>query len=101
MQVAITPHLLRAYKMEEESWGTQITEAPISREMAHADGPLTIYLQVPEVEVDTWKQLLQAVGYWGQASSLASCLFIDNCPPPHAECILPVRKWTYLLLCSL
>lgn len=92
-RVAITPHVLRAYKMEEESWGTQILEAPISREMAHADGPLTIYLQVPEPEVEMWKEILQAVGYWGQASSVTWCTQLEEQAPILQECILPLHDW--------
>src|SRR5215813_2349757 len=44
-RVALTSHVLRAYKVEDK---TQVTsEAPVSREMAHALGPITIYIQVP------------------------------------------------------
>lgn len=69
--VAISSHLLRAYKMEREAWGTRVAEAPILREMAQADGPLTVYLHVPEAEATMWQRLLKAIGYWGQTDSLA------------------------------
>lgn len=92
-RVAISPQILRAYKMEEESWGMQITEAPISREMAHADGPLTIYLWVPKAEAAMWQELLLAIGYWGQTSSLACCLRVEERVPSLQECIVPLRQW--------
>lgn len=70
-RVAISPHLLRAYKMVREAWGTRITESPILREMAQADGPLTVYLHIPETEAHMWQHLLKSIGYWGQTDSLA------------------------------
>src|SRR5713226_5802206 len=42
-RVAFTSHVLRAYKVEEKTQETN--EAPISREVAHAEGLMTIYLQ--------------------------------------------------------
>jgi hypothetical protein len=92
-RVAISPHLLRAYKMEREAWGTRITEAPILREMAQADGPLTVYLRIPEAEADMWQQLLKAIGYWGQTSSLAWCVQVGEQVPSPQECIVPLRQW--------
>ena len=94
-RVAISPHTMWAYKMEAESWGTRITEAPIVREMAQAEGPLTIYLVVPEPERTIWKEVLGAVGYWGQTSSLAWCIAIGEQAPSPQECILPLRHWRH------
>lgn len=42
--VAFSHHVLRAYKIEERQGYVQVNEAPITREMAHAEGPMTVYL---------------------------------------------------------
>jgi hypothetical protein len=86
-RVALSPQLLRAYKVEKNSR----SEAPISREMAHAEGLLSIYLQVPIPMQDHFRQLLQMIGYWGQASSLAWCTCIEKSLPPIDECVTPLR----------
>lgn len=92
-RVAISPQILRAYKMEEEAWGTQITESLTIRDMAHADGPLTIYLRVPKAEAAMWQELLLAIGYWGQTNSLACCLRVEERAPVLQECLVPLRPW--------
>lgn len=73
-RVALTPQILRAYKVDRHS--QHISEAPISRDMAQAEGPLSIYLQVPLPMLDAFRQLLLMIGYWGQASSLTWCTSI-------------------------
>ena len=88
-RVALTPHVLRAYKGEEKTQET--SEAPISREVAHAEGQMTIYLQVPMSSRDPFSQVLSMIGYWGQASSLAWCTGIQESVPPLDECVLPLR----------
>jgi len=85
-RVALSPQLLHAYKHSNS-----ISEAPISREMAHAEGSLSIYLQVPIAMQDDFRQLLQMIGYWGQASSLAWCTCIEKSPPPLDSCVTPLR----------
>jgi hypothetical protein len=40
---------------------------------------------------DSFRQLLQMIGYWGQASSLAWCTSIENGTPPTDECVTPLR----------
>jgi hypothetical protein len=97
-KVALSFHRLRAYKVapHAQHLTEQITEAPISREMAHAHGPLSIYLQVPFPLLDPFRQLLQMVGSWGQASSLAWCCCIEaHQPPPTDECVIPLRLFQH------
>ena len=80
-RVALTPQILRVYKVDTHTQHS--IEAPSSRDMAHAQGPLSLYLQVPLSMRDAFHQLLQMIGYWGQASSLAWCSSIqDHLPPP-------------------
>jgi hypothetical protein len=88
-RVALAPHVLHAYKIDDKT--QQQSCAPISREMAHAEGPLTIYLHLPIAMQDRFRQLLQMVGYWGQASSLACCTGIEQSQPPLDECATPLH----------
>jgi hypothetical protein len=88
-RVALTAQVLRAYKAEEHPH--EISEAPISREVAHAEGPMTAYIQVPRPKQDAFCQVLGMIGYWGQASSLAWCTGIQESVPPLDECVLPLR----------
>ena len=87
-RVALTSHVLRAYKVEED---TKMSEAPIFREMVHAQGLMTIYLQAPISLRDPFSQVLSMIGYWGQASSLAWCTGVQESFPPLDECVMPLR----------
>jgi hypothetical protein len=90
-RVAISQHILRAYKWSEDKQQRKIVqESIIVREMAHASGPMTIFLQVPEDVEQTLCVMLQAVGYWGQTSSLTSCMGVTRIPPVPGECAVPL-----------
>jgi hypothetical protein len=88
-RVALTPQVVRAYKVEEKT--QEIMEAPVSREMAHAEGSLSIYLHVPHSLQEPFHQILSMIGYWGQASSLAWCADLQNSKPLTEECVRPLR----------
>jgi hypothetical protein len=87
--VAISLHRLRAHKWEIHKPTRQphVQESLMLREMAHAQGPLTISLQVPSPEETRFRALLQAVGYWGQTDSFASCLDIRQADPIEGESV--------------
>jgi hypothetical protein len=68
-RVAISGQMLRAYKAGEDKGRVAIGESVIYREMAHAEGAMTVYLEIPLEERDTWEILLRNIGYWGQACS--------------------------------
>jgi hypothetical protein len=87
-RVALTSHVLRAYKAEQD---TQVSEAPIFREMAHAQGPMTIYIQVPSHLQESFSAILRMIGYWGQATSLAWCTELGTATPSTQECVTPLR----------
>jgi hypothetical protein len=91
--VAFTPQVLHAYKVDEQAQGTQISAAPTSREFAHASGPLTVYIEVPVQNIDRWVEMLGAIGYWGQASSLVYCTRVYQEAPDPKECVTPLRNW--------
>lgn len=88
-RVALTFHVLHAYKVEEKTRETN--EAPIFREMVHAQGPVTVYLQVPWHLQEPFSSILRMIGYWGQASSLAWCTEISTGAPSTRECVMPLR----------
>jgi hypothetical protein len=88
-RVAISIQVLRAYKVEDTT--EMLIEAPISREMAHAEGPVTIYLRVPLSLREPFSQVLSMIGYWGQASGLAWCQSIQVQAPPPEQCVRPLR----------
>lgn len=88
-RVAFTTQVLRAYKAEEQT--QELSEAPISREVAHAEGLMTAYLQIPRPLQDAFGQVLGVIGYWGQASSLAWCTGIQESVPRVDECVMPLR----------
>lgn len=92
-RVAISQHLLRGYKwVEEKAKRGVVQESIIVREMAHAGGPMTVYLQVPKDFEPRLRVMLQAVGYWGQSSSLACCLGVTETPPVPGESALPLAR---------
>lgn len=90
-RVAIAQQTVRAYKWSgSRRKGETLQESITTREMAHASGPMTIYLQIPASFERNMRALLQAVGYWGQSSSLASCLSVTYTSPVLDECATPL-----------
>ncbi len=62
------------------------------REQAHAQGLLTVYVQIQAAERARFQVLCQGIGYWGQTDSLAFCVAIQQRDPPEGECVLPFRE---------
>jgi hypothetical protein len=86
-RVAISQQVQRAYKWNvDKRRRTIVQESIIVREMAHASGPMTIFLQVPEDFEQRLRVMLLAVGYWGQTSSLTTCMGVTRTPPDPGEC---------------
>lgn len=89
--VAISQQVLRAYKWnEDKAKRSSAQESIITREMAHASGLMTIFLQVPQAVEQRLRVVLQAIGYWGQSSSLTSCMGVTTIPPVPRECATPL-----------
>ena len=105
--VALSSHVLRAYKTEEQQGRIQVNEAPIIREMAHAEGSMTVYLRVPNEQEERWRHLLQMIGYWGQTNSFTTCLHVEQKNPNEDECacaleqLLPAHALQLYLPCLL
>ncbi|MBO0796395.1 MAG: hypothetical protein J2P36_36350 [Ktedonobacteraceae bacterium] len=92
-RLSISPHRLRGYKwsIEQKSRRTIIQESVFLREMVHASGLMTLYLYIPTLEETRYQALLHSIGYWGQASSLTTCVGIAQEEPPLEECAVPLR----------
>jgi hypothetical protein len=94
-RVAISQHTIRAYKRSgNKQKGETIQESITTREMAHASGPMRLYLRIPASGEQDMRALLQAIGYWGQSSSLTSCLHITQTPPIPGEYAIPLVSLT-------
>ena len=52
---------------------------------------MTVYLELPLKEHETGKTLLRNIGYWGQASSFATCLDVSEQAPLKHECAQPLQ----------
>ena len=91
-RVAISPHLLHAHKWEvdKKTRRERVQKSLMIREMAHASGNMTVFLQVPEETELMYRSVLTAVGYWGQSSSLACCIGIDQQEPEPDEVATPL-----------
>ncbi len=91
-RIAISEQVLRAYKTTEKGKAASVVESVVYREMAHAEGSLMLYMELPLEEQDRWNLLLRSIGYWGQASSFTTCLQISKNAPVANECVLPLRE---------
>lgn len=92
--VAISVHRERTHKWERdrEQKRPRVQESLLLRELAHAQGPLTLYLQIPAEEEARLRVVLEAIGYWGSTDALASCLAIHHTAPLMGECVLPLQQ---------
>lgn len=93
-KVAMSIQLTRAYKASTHRMqvSTCLDESPIYREVAHATGLMTVYIHVPTSHKDMCSEMLKAIGYWGQASSLTCCVVIHDSAPTAGEYALPLEK---------
>jgi hypothetical protein len=90
-RVAMSGQVLRAYKVVEKKRHVSYQESVVYRQMAHAEGTMTVYLELPLQERNMWETLLMNIGYWGQTSSFASCLGVQERAPLRSECIRPLE----------
>ncbi len=90
-RVALSGQVLRAYKTDEDRGHVAIGESVIYREMAHAEGTMTVFLEIPLEERNIWESLLKGIGYWGQANSFAACLGVSERAPDTSECAQPLQ----------
>lgn len=92
-RVAISQHVLQGYKWSEDKARRRIVQESIMvREMAHANGAMTVFLQIPQDVEQRLRVVLRSIGYWGQSSSLTSCLGVTTSSPVPGECALPLAE---------
>ncbi len=89
-RVAMSVHLFQALKIGKSS--SQFTDSLAYREMCCAEGVLTVYLAVPEAYEASFRKILRAIGYWGQADSLAVCTKISHETPILSNCAQPLTS---------
>jgi hypothetical protein len=92
--VAFSIQVVRAYKWNANPPRPQsgVEESIICREVAHASGPMTVYLQTPGRQVEDCCWALKSVAYWGQASSLTWCTRVQPATPQDGEVAVPFRS---------
>jgi hypothetical protein len=95
-KVAISTHLLRSFKATSGNPGapSQLMESLAYREFCHAQGEMTLYIKIPVTYKNVCCKLLEMIGYWGQANSLAYCVNITCGSPKIEECGMPLKRLT-------
>ena len=89
-KVAFSSHLIAIVKATNDMTGETRYEKTVGyREMAHATGPMTIYIQIPLLLAAKFTTLLQSIGYWGQGSSMTYCMRIDHASPQTGTFAIP------------
>ena len=68
-----------------------VGESVLYRQMAHADGSMMLYMELPVEELEKWPLLFRSIGYWGQASSFTTCMNVSENAPAANECVLPLQ----------
>lgn len=93
-RVAISTQLVRAYKANEDRsrMGIRLDESLVYREVIHAIGPMTVYVKIPSESEADYREMLMAIGYWGQADSLACCLGAHHTAPDLSQCAMPLHS---------
>lgn len=90
-RVALSQHVQRIYKGRSNKQTVQLVDSLGYREVAHAQGLLTVYLQIPLETANVFRECLMTIGYWGQTDSLATCVAVEEASPVEEECALPLR----------
>lgn len=92
-RVAISTQPRCGYKASEGKYSKmhRLDESIIYREYAHAAGPMTVYLHVPRQLEDVFREVLAAIGYWGQSDSLACCLAVCHAEPEPGTFAVPLK----------
>jgi hypothetical protein len=90
-RVGISGQVLRAYKVVEKKGHVSYQESVVYRQIAHAEGTMTVYLELPLQERNKWERILTNIGYWGQTNSFATCLQVQERAPLRSECVQPLE----------
>ena len=92
-QVSISVQKLRGYKAGSGEHGkNSYQESIMLRETTHAQGPVTIFMKVPQDYRSIFQKLFFSIGYWGQANSLTTCCRVYPQEPERETCAMPVEE---------
>lgn len=87
--IGISTHHLRMYKPDSRQ---ALGETIGYREYAHSSDPITIYALIPKNLSTLFSELFDAIGYWGQADSFATCTRIYESEPDAGDIIHPLNE---------
>jgi len=91
-RVSITSQIIWNHKWSTSKGKVLINKAPVCREFALAHGLMTVYICVPKSKKKVFCSLLRMIGYWGQSSSLAYCMGVEEREPISGQYGLPLAK---------
>jgi hypothetical protein len=93
-RVAISTQLIRGLKANagNDKGGAGREESILYREVAHAQGSMTVYIEVPADRAKVFGEVLKLIGYWGQTSSFAGCTAVRDAAPLASECAAPIMR---------
>jgi len=86
-EIGITSHMLKMLKPAKKQ---AMRETIGYREFAHTKDIMTIYFQIQNNTRNMFAELFDSIGYWGQASSFATCIRIYEEEPSQKEIIQPL-----------
>ncbi len=94
--VAFSNQILQAFKVSAARGNAAETmeKAPTYREVAQTDGVMTVYMQVPHTDSELYRQLFEAIGYWGTAWSFTCCVDVRQAAPERKECLTMLDQLT-------
>jgi hypothetical protein len=87
-RVAISPQLIRLYKMTSNG---SFHQSIAYREYAVAEGSMRIYLQVPSDLRSVFVTLFSGIGYWGKSDSLVHCMAVQEAEPEPGSVACPLE----------
>jgi len=90
-RVAFSQQIQRIYKGRSSRQTIQMVESVGFREVAQAQGLLTVYMRIPVETTNDFRESLKVIGYWGQTDSFATCIAVEEAAPAEEECVLPLR----------
>lgn len=92
--IGISSQIVRGYKTTDghAPEKNHIRESVIVREYCHAKGALRIFINIPVTAEWLYRELLEAIGYWGQANSLTYCTEVAYRNPRAGEGVISLAS---------
>lgn len=90
-KIAISSHITHAYKSEPLGL---LSKTVAYRGFAHAEGPMTIYMNVPKKLEEAFTKIFLGIGYWGKSNSITSCVETKCASPKPGYIAMPLSETT-------